>query len=141
MSMKSLLIKITLLLTLLMPVAMVSRPAYAADCTTAKTNQEAIQQGANGAAGNVACPGVDASKTAAATSLQTTITNVLNVLSLVVGILALIMIVVAGARYVTSGGKQESVTAAKNTLLYAVVGLVVVALSQAIIHFVLKTFN
>jgi hypothetical protein len=70
----------------------------------------------------------------AANSLVTTI---INVLSLIVGVVAVIMIIIAGFRYIASGGKQESVTGAKNTILYAIVGLVIVALAQLIVHFVL----
>jgi lysylphosphatidylglycerol synthetase-like protein (DUF2156 family) len=69
--------------------------------------------------------------------LQGTIATVVNVLSVIVGVVAVIMIVIGGFRYVTSGGKQESVTAAKNTILYALVGLVIVALAQVIVRFVL----
>ncbi|MBX4188669.1 pilin [Candidatus Saccharibacteria bacterium] len=69
--------------------------------------------------------------------LQGTVKTVINVLSVVVGIAAVVMIIIAGFRYITSGGKQESVTGAKNTILYAVVGLVIVALAQVIVRFVL----
>jgi hypothetical protein len=48
------------------------------------------------------------------------------------------MIIIGGLRYVTSGGKQESVTSAKNTILYAVIGLVIIALAQIIARFVLQ---
>lgn len=61
----------------------------------------------------------------------------LNLLSIIVGIAAVIMIIVAGLRYVTSGGKEEGVKTAKNTILYAIIGLVIVALAQIIVHFVL----
>ena len=61
----------------------------------------------------------------------------LNLLSIIVGIAAVIMIIFGGFKYITSGGKQESVTSAKNTILYAIVGLVIVALAQVIVHFVL----
>jgi hypothetical protein len=60
------------------------------------------------------------------------------IISVVVGIVAVIMIIYAGFRYVTSGGKDDSVKGAKNTILYAVIGLVVVALAQIIVHFVLS---
>jgi ABC-type Fe3+ transport system permease subunit len=53
-------------------------------------------------------------------------------------ILAVIMIIYAGFRYVTSGGSDEGVKAAKNTILYAIVGLVIVALAQLIVHFVIN---
>jgi hypothetical protein len=48
------------------------------------------------------------------------------------------MIIVGGLRYVTSGGSDASVTGAKNTILYAVIGLVIVALAQVLVHFVLS---
>jgi cytochrome bd-type quinol oxidase subunit 2 len=71
-------------------------------------------------------------------NLNNLIAKVINILSVVVGIVAVVMIIIAGLRYVTSGGKQESVTSAKNTILYAIIGLVIVALAQIIVHFVLK---
>lgn len=72
------------------------------------------------------------------TSFNTIVTKIVNILSVIVGIVAVIMIIIGGFRYITSGGKQESVTAAKNTILYAVVGLVIVALAQIIVKFVLN---
>lgn len=72
------------------------------------------------------------------TSLNTLITKIVNILSVVVGIVAVIMIIIGGFRYITSGGKQESVTSAKNTILYAIIGLVIVALAQIIVKFVLN---
>jgi len=71
-------------------------------------------------------------------SVSHLITVAINILSAVVGIIAVIMIIVAGLRYVTSGGKEEGVKNAKNTILYAIIGLVVVALAQLIVHFVLN---
>ena len=65
------------------------------------------------------------------------ITSVINIFSLVVGIVAVIMIIVGGLKYITSGGDSGNVTGAKNTILYAVIGLVVVALAQFIVKFVL----
>jgi cytochrome bd-type quinol oxidase subunit 2 len=63
--------------------------------------------------------------------------TVINILTVVVGVLAVIMIIYAGFRYVTSGGNDDAVKGAKNTILYAIIGLVVVALAQIIVHFVL----
>ncbi len=65
--------------------------------------------------------------------------NVVDILSVVVGIVAVIMIIYAGLRYVTSGGESGGVTSAKNSLLYAIVGLVLVALAQFIVRWVLNT--
>ena len=49
------------------------------------------------------------------------------------------MIIFGGFRYITSGGNDNNVSSAKNTILYAVIGLVIVALSQFIVRFVLNT--
>lgn len=65
----------------------------------------------------------------------------LQIFSAIVGIIAVVMIIVGGIRYITSGGDSGNVTAAKNTILYAVIGLVVVALAQVIVQFVLKRFT
>lgn len=70
--------------------------------------------------------------------VQGIIELVINIFSLVVGIVAVIMIIVGGLKYITSGGDSGNVTGAKNTILYAVIGLVVVALAQFIVRFVLN---
>jgi hypothetical protein len=62
------------------------------------------------------------------------ITNIINILSFIVGIIAVIMIIIGGIKYITSGGDSGSVTGAKNTVLYAVIGLVIVALAQVMGH-------
>ena len=63
---------------------------------------------------------------------------VINIFSLLVGVVAVIMIIVGGLKYITSGGNEGNVTGAKNTILYAIVGLVVVALAQIVVKFVLS---
>ena len=62
---------------------------------------------------------------------------VLDLFSIIVGIAAVIMIVVGGLKYTISGGDSTRVSGAKDTILFAIVGLVVVALAQIIVHFVL----
>jgi hypothetical protein len=69
-----------------------------------------------------------------------TITLALNIFSSIVGIIAVVMIIVGGVKYITSQGESANVTSAKNTILYALVGLVVVALAQVIVRFVLNRF-
>lgn len=75
--------------------------------------------------------------TAAETAGNKLLSTVINVISVIVGVIAVIMIIIGGFRYITSGGKQESVSGAKTTILYALIGLVIVALAQIIVHFVL----
>lgn len=68
---------------------------------------------------------------------QSLVTTVINIFSLIVGIISVIMIIFGGLRYITSGGDSAKVGAAKNTILYAIIGLVIVALAQTIVRFVL----
>lgn len=67
-----------------------------------------------------------------------TISNIVNIASLVVGVVAVIMVVVGGFKYVTSQGDSGGITSAKNTIIYAVVGLIIVALAQVIVRFVVN---
>ncbi len=61
----------------------------------------------------------------------------INIFSIIVGIIAVIMIIIGGFKYITSGGSTDKVSSAKNTLIYAIVGLIIVALAQFIVKFVL----
>ena len=61
----------------------------------------------------------------------------INIMLFGVGVLSVIMLIFGGFRYVISGGKKESVTNAKNTILYAIVGLLVAVFAYAIINFIL----
>lgn len=63
---------------------------------------------------------------------------VINIFSLIVGVISVIMIIIGGLKYITSGGDSGNVSGAKNTILYAIIGLVVVALAQVIVRFVLE---
>ncbi|HEY8992839.1 MAG TPA: hypothetical protein VIM37_03250 [Candidatus Microsaccharimonas sp.] len=67
------------------------------------------------------------------------VTTITNVLLFVVGALSVIMLIVGGLRYAISGGSSSAVTAAKNTVLYAIVGLVIAFLAYAAINFVLTS--
>lgn len=69
--------------------------------------------------------------------VQAVVQNVVNWLSWIVGIVSVIMIIVGGFRYITSGGASDKVTSAKNTIIYAIIGLIIVALAQFIVRFVI----
>lgn len=62
--------------------------------------------------------------------------TVANVLLFVVGAVAVIMLIIGGLRYVTSNGDQNAVTGAKNTIMYALIGVVVAFLAFAAVNFV-----
>jgi len=65
------------------------------------------------------------------------IKRAINIMLFAVGVLSVVMLIFGGFRYVISGGKKESVTNAKNTILYAIVGLLVAVFACAIINFLL----
>lgn len=71
------------------------------------------------------------------TRVNTVITTIVNIFSLIVGIVSVIMIIFGGFKYITSGGDSGKVSEAKNTIVYAVIGLVIVAFAQFIVQFVL----
>jgi uncharacterized membrane protein len=96
------------------------------------------------AAKSSACTGIGATSsngtcTSSGPSLDNLIAQIVNVFSILVSIVAVIMIMVGGFKYITSGGDSSKVGSAKSTIVYAVIGLVIVALAQVIVKFVIKT--
>jgi len=63
-----------------------------------------------------------------------------SVLLFIVGAIAVIMIVIGGLRYVISGGDASQVQAAKNTILYSLVGIIIAILAYAAVNFVINSF-
>lgn len=90
--------------------------------TELKTNATTCAQSTSGAGDNV----------------NSLVADVINIFSWVVGIVSVIMIIVGGFQYITSGGASDKVSTAKNTIMYAIIGLVIVALAQFIVRFVLQ---
>lgn len=90
---------------------------------------EDAQSGADCAKGNLS-----------GTELTTSIGNITNLLITAIGIISVIMIIIGGFRYALSGGDQKATTAAKDTILYAVIGLVVALLAYTIANFVINQF-
>ncbi len=67
--------------------------------------------------------------------------TVVNTMLFVVGAISVIMLIVGGIRYVVSAGDQNAVQGAKNTILYAIVGIVVAFLAYAAVNFVLDALE
>ena len=125
---------LTILATLMFSLAVLSPAAVAQDAT------EEIQRGlCAGANLDFRNTRADCSRdNEALETVNRVIRRIVNLLSVIVGIVAVIMIIIGGFRYVTSGGSDASVTGAKNTILYAVIGLIIVALAQLLVNFVLS---
>lgn len=63
--------------------------------------------------------------------------KVVSIMLFIVGAVAVIMLILGGIKYVTSGGAQDKVTSAKNTIMYAIIGIVVAVLAYAVVNFVI----
>lgn len=67
--------------------------------------------------------------------------TVTNILLFIIGAIAVVMLIIGGIRYVVSNGDQNAVTSAKNTILYAVIGIVVAFLAFAAVQFVVNQLD
>jgi hypothetical protein len=120
----------------LMTPALVPVIAHATDTNLQKTivGQECkgsdLNLDTNGLATGTGCTGDS-------TGLNSLLTNIINIFSVLVGAIAVIMIIIGGFRYVISSGNDQAVSGAKNTIIFALVGLVIVALAQFLVHFVI----
>ena len=66
--------------------------------------------------------------------------TITNVLLFIIGAISVIMLVIGGIRYTVSAGDSSAVTAAKNTIFYAIIGIVVAILAYAVVNFVIGAF-
>lgn len=82
--------------------------------------------------------GGSCSDNTAANSIGETLTKVINILTIIVGIAAVVVIIINGLKFITSNGDSNSISSAKNGIIYALVGLIIVALSQAIVRFIIN---
>lgn len=120
-------VRVAVLVALLVIPLLLTTPAYA-DIDASKS---AACEGIGLANGATGCQGGGANR------VYGVVKAVVNLLSVIVGIAAVIMVIVSGFKYVTSAGDSNRIASAKNTLIYAIVGLIIVALAQFIVRFVL----
>ena len=64
--------------------------------------------------------------------------DVTNILLFVIGAVSVIMLVIGGVKYTTSNGAEDRIKSAKNTILYALVGVIVAIAAYAIVAFVIN---
>ena len=84
--------------------------------------------------------GVDSIGGGESQSLEVSIKTVVNILLFLLGAVAVVMIVIGGVRYTTANGDSSNIKAAKDTILYAVIGLIVASMAYAIVNFVVGAF-
>lgn len=63
--------------------------------------------------------------------------TIVNVVLFLIGAISVIMLVIGGIKYTVSNGDSNAVTSAKNTIMYAIVGLIIAILAFAVVNFVI----
>ena len=71
---------------------------------------------------------------------KATLQAILSSVFFVIGALSVIMIIYGGIRYITSAGNPDNVSKARNTITYAIVGLLVALAGYAIVTFIIGRF-
>lgn len=66
------------------------------------------------------------------------LTKVVQIVVMITAVASVIMIMVGGFQYITSTGDSAKINKAKDTILYAIIGLVVAVIAQSIVSFVLQ---
>jgi cytochrome bd-type quinol oxidase subunit 2 len=129
--------KIQLIITSLALVLGVASTAFvpAGVASAADSSQKSVCEGSGGSWNGNKCT------RSGEASLQDQIEQVVNVLLFVLGAISVIMIIIGGIRYATSNGDSSQITSARNTILYAVIGLIVAILAFAIVNFVINQFS
>lgn len=131
-----------LLLTLKLSIAtsLLGFVVIAAPVSAAQTGG-AAQVAAIDSSKNAICKGAGLAGSGCGSSgggLNRVVRGVLTILSVIAGVAAVIMVIISGFKYITSGGDAGKVGSAKTTLVYAIVGLVIVALAQVLVQFVFR---
>lgn len=66
------------------------------------------------------------------------ITRAISLFSIVLGVASVIVIILSGLRFILANGDSNSVKKARNSIIYAIVGLIIAVTAQAIVSLVLK---
>lgn len=111
-----------------------SVPAFAQDCPTTSGGQNLnLTAGANCAKGE--------GQQTDLFGQSGVFKRITDVMLFLIGAISVIMLIIGGIRYVLSGGEPGKVSEAKNTILYAVIGVVVAILAYAVVNFVVTSFS
>lgn len=66
------------------------------------------------------------------------VTRVTQFATIAAGVVSVIVLILGGIKFITSGGSPQSVTSARNTILYASIGIVITLMAQGVVSFVLS---
>ena len=127
-------ILLTMMMTISMALPMLALPGMtlsaAADCPNLNSSRGQVLNGIG-----------ESGKNCDTSAVSRLLRTVVTILSIIAGAAAVIMVILAGFKYITSGGEAGKVTNAKNTLIYALIGVAIAALAQVLVHFVLAQSN
>lgn len=99
-------------------------------CSAGQVNTSAIQSGQGGGCASTGLPTINAG--------PGELNQILTLTFATLAAISVLFIVIGGLKLVTSNGNPEGVTKARNTMLYAVIGLIVAIFAEAIVNFALK---
>jgi len=115
-----------------------SSPLLIAGTTTAANSAaDAACNGINAVSGDSATGCSD--KATNTSTVQSTVKDIVRIFSWLVGIVSVFMVMLGGFYYVTSAGDATKAAKGRTTILYAIIGLVIVALAQVIVRFTIDT--
>ena len=100
--------------------------------TGSSSAAEQVCQGANALEGGGGCNQNGSNR------VLNLLKNVVNLLSWIVGVVAVIMVILGGFWIITANGDAQKVGRARGTIIYALVGLIIVALAQVLVRFVIS---
>ena len=121
-------------------IALVSVMGFASLMAPAWVGADPVTEGINATCDGGSCEQVDENgdPISAQSIADGIVGTIIDIFSWIVGVVSVIMVIFGGFRYITSGGDSGKVTSAKNTIVYALVGLAIVALAQVLVLFVLN---
>ena len=79
--------------------------------------------------------------TLAGNDLVGAVVFIINWLLVLAALAALVFLIIGGVRYIVSQGDDEAAEKAKNTILYAIIGLIVIGLSAVVVNFIVSIFS
>jgi hypothetical protein len=133
--MKRILLSITVILALLVPIMLITQTSNAADINQGNSNITPI---CNGVTNSAYCQDAN-NPTNRIYGKDGVIVTTSYIIAGIAGVAAVIMIVIGGIRFMVSGGDPSSVASARNSIIFALVGLVVIAAAESIFLFVIHT--
>jgi FtsH-binding integral membrane protein len=115
--------------------SVLKQPALAFDINMPTTTTNGICSSGSSAAYCSETAGQGQDKITGSTGLLVT---VVDIISIVAGITAVIVILVGAIKYMTSAGEPNELSSAKNMIMFALIGLAILALAEVIVQFVIS---